>query len=433
MKPTQLLTKKLNDYMTRSDDLKISQWHFSLTEGQAISLGLENCEIGGPYTPPATKDVYGGTLYLIWGDDRVSDVTINAETLENLDSAIGEWKKTSYKDNDASEVTEPLPMPKDLKIKDEKIVDMIRKDSSYFFEILNFYKNELGKKDYTKTIQGQVRAGHEYCTLMNSKGLSFEYESTSMDTYAYVNSIAGDGYAKRKTLGKKDLNRIIKEIDNYMIHTKNIIPVTSGKMSIILTPVVLGQFFNQYILSNLQGSLITSNQSIYSIEDFKDKKQMFNERISLAIDGLKDYENSTVPCSGEGIPSTKQYVIANGRLITPFLNMKYSKKTGMPPTSTGDISLEVEGKTSYKRLIRNIKYGLIVCDILGMHTQDSKSGEYSLAVDQGLLVEHGEIKGKIKSAAIKGNFFEALKNKETKFADYREDELAMLTEASITV
>ncbi len=433
MKPTKLLTEKLNDYMTRNDELKISQWHFGFAEGQTISLGLENGVLGGPYAPPATKDVYGGTLHLRWGDDRISEVTINAETLDDLDSAIIEWKKTSYKDDDAPEVTEPLPMPKDLKIKDKKIVDMIKKDSSYFFEILHLYKNELGKKDYTKTIQGQVGAGHEYSTLMNSKGLNVEYESTNMHTYAYVNSIAGDSYAKRKSPGKRDLKRIIQEIDNYMIHTKNIVPIKSGNTQIILMPGVLGQFFGQYILSNLKGSLITSNQSIYSIEDFKDKKRVFNERISLIIDGLKDYEIPTIPCTGEGVPSTKQYVIANGKLITPFLNRKYAKKTGMLPTSAGDISLEVEGKTSYKRLIRNIKYGLIVCDILGMHTQDSKSGKYSLAVDQGLLIENGEIKGKIKNASIDGNFFEALKNKNTKFADYRKDELAILTEAHVTV
>jgi len=54
-------------------------------------------------------------------------------------------------------------------------------------------------------------------------------------------------------------------------------------------------------------------------------------------------------------------------------------------------------------------------------------------IDQGLLVENGEIKGKIEKATIRGNLFEALKSKDTEFADYREDELAMLTEADVTV
>lgn len=433
MKPAKILSDKLNEYMLRSDDLKIAQWHISLTEGQAISLGLENSEIGGPYMPPSTADVCDGSAYIRWADGKVSNAVINSEVLENVGLAIGEWKKTSYQDDYAPEVVEPLPMPKDLKIKDKKIVNMIKKDSSYFFEILNFYKNELSKKEYTKTIQGEVKAGLVYCTLMNSKGLNVKWESTSMSTSAYINGVAGEGYAKRKSPGKRDLKKIIQEIDSYMIHTKNVIAVKPGIMQVVLMPPVFGSLFEKFILTNLQGSLITSNRSIYSLEDFKDKKQVFNERISLIIDGLKGYELTTVPCSREGIPSSKQYIIADGRLLTPFLSMKYAKKAGMPPTPTGDLDLEVKDKTSYKRMIKNIEYGLIIYDLLGVHTLNPKSEEYSIAVGQGFVVENGEIKGKIEKATIRGNIFESLKNKNTKFADYREDELAMLTEADVKV
>lgn len=433
MKPAQVLSKKFNDYMIRNDDLKIAQWHFSFTEGQALSLGLENGDFGGPYMPLSVADVCAGNAYIRWADGKVSNAVINPEVLENIDLAIGEWKKVSYQDDYAPEVTEPLPMPKDLKIKDKKVVDMIKKDSSHFFEILNFYKNELSKKDYTKTIQGEVKAGLGYCTLMNSKGLNIEYESTSMSTFAYINGVAGEGYAKRKSPGKRDLKKIIQEIDNYMIHTKNVIAVKPGIMPIVLMPSVLGSLFGRFILTNLQGSLITSNQSIYSLEDFKDKKQVFNEKVSLIIDGLKDYELTTVPCSRDGIPSSKQYIIANGRLLTPFLSMKYAKKTGMPPTPTGDLDLEIKDKTSYKRMIKNIEYGLIIHDLLGVHTLNPTSEKYSIAVGQGFVVENGEIKGKLEKATIDGNLFEDLKNKDTKFADYRKDELAMMTKANITV
>lgn len=433
MKPAKMLSDKLNEYMLRSDDLKIAQWHLSLTEGQTISLGLENGEFGGPYTPLSTKDIYGGNAYIRWADGKVSNAVIGYDVLENIDLAIGEWKKFSYQDEYAPEVIEPLPMPKDLKIKDKKIVDMIKKDRSYFFEILNFYKNELSKKEYTKTIQGTVDAALEYCTLMNSKGLNLEYESTSMSTSASINGVVGEGYAKRKSPGKRDLKKIIQEIDDYMIHTKNVIAVKPGIMQVVLMPSVLGDLFKKFILTNLQGSLITSNQSIYNLEDFKDKKQVFNERISMTIDGLKDYELPTAPCSGEGIPSSKQYIIANGRLLTPFLSRKYAKKAGMLPTPTGDIDLEVKGKTSYKRMIKNIAYGLIIYDLLGVHTLNPTSEKYSIAVGQGFVVENGEIKGKLEKATIDGNLFEDLKNKNTKFADYKKDELAMMTRASITV
>lgn len=430
MKATEKISKTLNDYMARTDELRIEQWHFTFNEGQAISLGLDNNEIGGPYTPPSTHDIYKGSVYIRWADGRVSDSIIDTFTLENLDASIKEWKTTSYQDIDAHEVIQPLPMPTGLKIKDDNVVNLITKDSSYFFEILNYFNENLKKKDYTKTVKGQVSAGMLCSIIMNSKGLNVGWEGTSMSVYASVNDICGDNYAERNMPEKKDLNKILKEIDRYMMHTKNVTQIKSGKMQVILTPGTLGQFLEKYVLEEMDGETVT-NQSVHSLEDFKAKKQVFNEKINIVIDGLSDYSLSTQPCSGEGVPSTKSYLIANGRLITPILDLKYAKKSGMPPTPPGEIDLDV-AMAPYSKMIKGLGYGLIVYDVLGMHTQDSKSGEYSLAVDQGLLVENGKIQGKIKSATIKGNFFETLKDKKTKFAEYRKDEIAMLTESNVT-
>lgn len=436
MKAIKTLSGKLNDYIVRNDDLKISQWHFTFGKGKSVSVGMKDNEIGGPYMPPASRKTYGGAAYIRWADGTISNSKINAETLENIDLAIKEWKALSYQNLFAPEVIEPLPIPSDLKLKDDKLVEIIDKDIDYLFEILNFYKNKLSKKDYTKIITLQTGVEHEHNAVLNSKGLNAEWEETGIGIGVIVNSIAGDFYGKRKKPEKEDLKKIIKEIDQYMIHSRNILQMKPGKMPIILTPSVLTDFFGHYLTGpqgNLQGGIVANNQSIFSLDDFKLKKQAFGERISLTIDGLKDYEVSTVPCSGEGVPSTKQYIISDGRLITPFLDLKYSKKTGMPPTSLGKVGLEIKTKMPYNRLLRGIGYGLIVYDVMGMHTQETKTGDYSIAVGQGLLVENGEIKGKIKPVSIQGNFFGTLRDEKTKFTDYREDELAILTEADVTV
>lgn len=432
MEPTKKLSEKLNDYMLRKDNLGIGQWRFIFSEGRTVSVGLDNNQLGGPYSPPATHETYGGTAYIRWADGEVSNIPINARTLEELDQTIKEWKFISYYDADAPDVIEPLPMPKDLEIKDERIVDLI-KDKSYFFETLNFYNKRLSKKDYTRTVSGEVKAEHLYTTIMNSKGLDLAWEETDMSIYASVNNQWGDAYHKRRMPDKKDLNKIIKEIDKCMIYSKNILPVKEGKMPVIFTPGVLEGFLGKYVVENLQGKIVVNNQSPYSIEDFKTKKQVFDKRINLVLDGLLKDSPSTQPCSREGVPSTKQYIIANGRVITPFLDLKHAKKSGMPSTSIGNISLEVAEKTSYNKLVKGMDYGLLIYSVLGMHTLNTKEGKYSVTVNQGLLVENGRILGKIKPVAIEGNFFEALKDENTKFADYRKDEIAMMIEANVTV
>lgn len=432
MKTSKKLSEKLNQYMTKKDDLQIKEWMFDFSEGSAISLGIDNNKIGGPYTPPVSRDIYIGTAHIRWADERISFPKIDTQALENLDKAMEEWRKASYADPEYPELLEPLPIPADLKIKDEKIVDLVTKDSSYLFEILEFYNKELSKKDYTKTIDAEVGANFTQEIIMNSKGLNTNWKETVMRTYVYVNSQFGDSYGKRKLLGPKELKTMMKEIDRYMMHSKKSREMKSGKLPVILTPGVFESFLGMYLTQHLNGESIANNKSIYNIEDFKTKKQVFNEKLNFVIDGLKEYATSTTPCSVTGIPATKQYVIANGRLITPLTGLKYAKKLGVQPTPPGVIYPEIDKKSPYSQLIKELDYGLIVYGILGMHTQDPSEGRYCLTVNQGLLVENGKIEGTIKDAIITGNFFETLKNKKTKFAKYSEDELAIKTEADIT-
>ncbi len=434
MNTPEKIAGKLNDHMVKNGDTGIKGWLFSFNDGRVIDLGLYNNEIGGPYAAPSADDIYEGAVYIRWSDGRVSKGVINATALDDLDAAFNEWRSASYHDPDAPDILKPLPMPTSLKIKDERVVELITKDASYGFEILTRYNKEF-RKAYTKTVKGGFGAEYAHVTIMNSEGLDVGWEETTAGTSAVVNDILFDAYEKRKMPEEKDIEAIVKELDGYMIHCDNKVPIKSGKMPVILAPKILEAFLNKYLISsdgNLDGIAIANNQSSYSVEDFINKKQVFGEDINLVIDGLKDYSIGTGYCSREGVPSTKQYLIADGRLITPLLDLKYAKKTGMSPTSFGTIDLDIAQKMSYSKMTMDVDYGLVVYDVLGMHTQDSKEGKYSLTVSYGLLIENGVVKGSVSGVTIAGNFFDVLKDKKTKFADYREDELAMLTEASVT-
>lgn len=432
MKTPEKIAEEFNKHMLRTDDLKIKDWSFSFNEGHGISAGLDNNKIGGPYSAPSVNESYGGSAYIIWSDGQISHGNINPRALEDLGTALKSWRNVSYTDPDAPEIPEPQPMPDNLKINDDSIVKLITEDSTYLFDILEFYNKELAKKDYTQTISANANAGFEHTNIMNSKGLSVEWDETGMTTSAHVNNIYGDSYSRRNMVKRKNLNQIIKEVDKYLIHTTNQVKVRSGNMPIILAPDMLGAFLGKFLLgSNLAGSKVANNQSLYSIDDFKIQKQIFDEKINIIQDGLKDYRLNTAPCDNSGIPAKKQYIIANGRLMTPFMGIKYAQKLGIPPTSVGSVGLEIEPTTPYGRIIKELNYGLIVYSVLGMNTQRSKEGQYSLTVGQGLLVEDGEIKGKIEPAVMSGNFLDALKDKKTRFAKYRKGELAMKIKASI--
>ena len=104
----------------------------------------------------------------------------------------------------------------------------------------------------------------------------------------------------------------------------------------------------------------------------------------------------------------------------------------MRPTSPGAISFDIKDQMPYSQMIRGINYGLIIHSVLGMATQNSKNGEYSLTVGEGLVVKDGKIQGVLDNAVIAGNLFDALRDEKTRFARYRKDKLAMKISASVT-
>jgi PmbA protein len=90
----------------------------------------------------------------------------------------------------------------------------------------------------------------------------------------------------------------------------------------------------------------------------------------------------------------------------------------MPPTSTlagggGFFFTGSKALPDWEQLLSETEHGLIVYSVLGMHTQDASSGHFSLTADQCLLVENGQIKGKVK-AVINGDFLGALNREESR-------------------
>ena len=61
-------------------------------------------------------------------------------------------------------------------------------------------------------------------------------------------------------------------------------------------------------------------------------------------------------------------------------------------------------------LVREIDRGLIVNGLMGVHTMDAVSGNFSLAVSEGFFVKNGAIECALKDCMIAGNFFEMMNN-----------------------
>ncbi len=80
-----------------------------------------------------------------------------------------------------------------------------------------------------------------------------------------------------------------------------------------------------------------------------------------------------------------------------------------PTTGCGDVQLLSSMKSQTRdELIETMDNGYIVHSVMGAHTANPTSGDFSVTTSTILKVENGEIQGALKQAGVSGNLFKAI-------------------------
>jgi PmbA protein len=186
-------------------------------------------------------------------------------------------------------------------------------------------------------------------------------------------------------------------------------------------------------LRNFSGALLANRQSGLTIEDFYQQRRVVRADLSILMDPLQPYAASSERCTGEGVPARRFYILRDGRLQVPLVDVKYGRLLGYPPTPGGAALLLPATGGSFEALIASVEQGLLVYQVLGMHTQDAISGNFSLTAQQALAIRDGQLGGRVKST-IAGNFLEALRDPATAFGwDPHEPNPAIRLTATVNV
>jgi PmbA protein len=101
--------------------------------------------------------------------------------------------------------------------------------------------------------------------------------------------------------------------------------------------------------------------------------------------------------------------------VTPLLDLKYARRLGRKPTAfpAAMDTLFLEGDTTigYEEALAAAAGGGLVLSVLGVHTQDFTSGDFSLSAPQTLAVGPKALAGRFR-ATISGNVFALLNSPE---------------------
>jgi len=268
---------------------------------------------------------------------------------------------------------------------------------------------------------GGFSAGRIESLILNSNGVNCKELGTSFSGFIAVNA---EDNGEISTAYEGDSSRsfdINPEwiADNACSIAKNSLngkPVETKDMDVLMdyraASGLLGTFVSAINADNVQ-----RGRSIFANE-------MGNEVISPSLnmydDGRLDGGLGSSISDGEGTPTQKTPVIQDGVLKNFIYDIYTSKKgntesTGngmrssfadMPAVSLSNFILEFDDILE----ISDIKEGILVTDVLGAHTANPISGDFSVEANNAFKIENGKINAPVKKAMLSGNIFNVMKN-----------------------
>ena len=321
-----------------------------------------------------------------------------------------------------------------LSEKDNKFKSFLREKGksnlkAYSKKLLNLEIDEA--KDYVKNYislvkdtnpkvnisEGSYNKGVSNISIINSEGLNISIlkASNSSSVEMIVNNDINVAVGRHEinpldyNLGKDDIKRLLNLRNRQHIETKD--------MELILHPEALADIMNNTFEFAIDGENVNMKKSILHN---KLGSVVFDKKINIIDDGITTGLINTTPYDNEGKVTKKNVLVKNG-ILKSFLydsyNAYYIKKKSTGNCSRGFSTTPsiapnniVINKGSSKDIIKEVKEGIYVRSLIGTHTMDSTTGDFSLGVMEGHYIKKGEIKNAVKDCMIAGNFFKLMKD-----------------------
>ncbi len=254
----------------------------------------------------------------------------------------------------------------------------------------------------------------------NSYGVEFEERGTFYSLI--VGALASDcsdsnisyEYRAVRRLRDMDIDDIVEDVVFKTVEVLNPSEIEACTMPAIFfreSSAMLLETFSDIFL----GSSLVKDKTFLK---GKLGEKVFSELITIVDDGTLERGYATSSYDAEGFAKRRNVIVEKG-VLKGFLHSLYtSKKSGHAPTGNslrrsymeepdvGVTNIYIEnGDKNIKELIAMYEKVLLVTDLMGLHTSDPVSGDFSLGVS-GIIYENGKKLSSVRGVTVAGNIGE---------------------------
>ena len=341
--------------------------------------------------------------------------------LDNIDAtalqAIENTKLTKVDENYSFAEVEKVSEVKN--IYDKKFKDLSLDESVEFLKDTIAVASDSG----CEVTGSGFSASEERSLIVNSNGVSIENKGTGFGLGLSV-TIQKDGEiataynSQSSRFFDIDGEKIANEVCDLAKSSLNTKPVETGDYDVVLdyyAAVGLLQTF----LGAFNGENVMRGRSILK---GKIGEEIANPTLSIIDNPLLEKGMLSSKCDDEGSASQKTDLIKDGVLNSFIYDIYTANCEGVKTTSNGfrgsylttpmisPSNLEFE--FSERKDMSEIRSGVLTTSVLGAHTANPISGDFSVEASNAFKIENGELTEPISKAMISGNIFEIMKSVE---------------------
>jgi PmbA protein len=296
---------------------------------------------------------------------------------------------------------------------------------------------ERAARAFDKRVKLVETAGYEDTVfssmVMNSKGLyAFGKGSYCGLHISLVAEEDGDAQNGFSVMAKKNISNLTpktvgEEASMQAVRSLKGKSIASAHMPCIMEPYVVTRFMS-LLAASVQADSVQKGKSMLA---GKMGQQVASQAFTLVDDASYEEGIAGFPFDGEGVPAQRNIIIENGEL-KGFLYDTYSAlKEGRKSSGNGIRgsfrSLPVIGTTNFMlspgterpdSMIAAIENGFYVTEVMGMHTANPISGDFSVGA-AGIMIEQGRLTYPVRGVTIAGNLIKLLHDVETVGNDLR--------------
>lgn len=280
-------------------------------------------------------------------------------------------------------------------------------------------------------IEAEVTRESNRITIINSLGGHTQYEKTLFQAFLNVLLILDSDRAELEhtssgTHLSKDPIQMAHDAVWRFSQCKRVAPIQTKKMTVLFTSLAFRGLYVP-LFYGLNGDNAFRKMSKLS---GKIGQKVLDSSITLTDDPTDPLLPGSCPTDDEGVITQSNCLIENGILKQFFYDRRsaaraQTKSTGngfkksslytgfsidTPPSPFPSNLVINQGLISRDNLIRGIKDGIIVDDVMGAGQGNNLNGEFSMNVALGYKIENGEIVGRIKDVMVAGNVFDVFSN-----------------------